>query len=40
MLFLAFQIFEDCRWINRVLGVSHLFEEEQESADGTNPGTG
>jgi len=27
MLFLVFQIFEECRWINSVLGVSHLFKE-------------
>nr|WP_320160108.1 AI-2E family transporter [uncultured Methanoregula sp.] len=31
VLFLVFQLFEECRWINRVLGVSHLFEDEQES---------
>ncbi|WP_394698723.1 AI-2E family transporter [uncultured Methanoregula sp.] len=29
LLFLVFQIFEECRWINRVMGVSHLFEEDQ-----------
>ncbi|MFA4876755.1 MAG: AI-2E family transporter [Methanoregula sp.] len=28
MLILVFQLFEECRWINRVLGVSHLFEDE------------
>jgi predicted PurR-regulated permease PerM len=27
LLFLVFQLFEECRWINRVMGVSHLFDD-------------
>ena len=36
MVFLGFQLFEESRWINRVLGVSHLFEEESSPGQETD----
>jgi predicted PurR-regulated permease PerM len=40
VLILAFQLSDECRWINQVMGVGHLFEDGPGTRESQDAGTG